>query len=821
MATVYLAHDLRHDRKVAIKVLKPELSAVLGAERFVQEIKTTAALSHPHILPLFDSGEAGGFLYYVMPYIQGETIREKLTRETQFGVDEALRIATEVADALDYAHRHGVIHRDIKPENLLLHDGRPMVMDFGIALALSAAAGGRMTETGMSLGTPHYMSPEQATADKELTPKSDIYSLATVLYEMLTGQPPHLGGSAQQIIMKIIAEPVPAVTNLRKSVPPNVGAALAKALEKLPADRFDSAKAFAEALTNPHFHAGGTGAQAAGTGPRRRWPLVAGIAAGAVAGAVLMWLGLGAGTRDAGGAVFTQRTFGRETIYAARWAADGKTILYTDFSGVPRVRIIRGEYPEPQPFGPDSSALLAVSSANEVALLTHARLRGQRVFNGTLARMSIGGGAPREILDNVQEADWSPDGSQLAITRNAGDHDELEYPAGKVIFRSPAGSYLSDPRVSPDGKRVAVFLHPLRYDNRGYVQVVDAAGTVTRNSEEFAGLEGMAWASDGRAVLFSASQDSPYEVWRWTPGKQAERALSGAGNLTMYDVRGRQWLVSRDDIAQLIVARPPGATGVRDISWLDGSISPKISADGELVTFSDQGVLGGSLYGVMVRKSDGSPAVRVGDGIPRAISPDKRWVLADVPTSPRQYRLYPTGPGSFRPVAWPRMENIVVADFLPDGTGLRICGNEPNRAGRCYRSALDGSDLTPLTPDSVMGPPRVDLGAVVATREGKWWVYPLPSGPRREIPGLTQGPMRWSPDGTALWVFRPGPAGHRGVDRVDVATGRRTPLFDIDELQGVATPFVLGLSIADDGRSYVYFTRTYSSQLFSVEGVRP
>ena len=206
MATVYLAEDLKHDRKVAIKVLKPELAAVLGAERFVVEIKTTAALSHPHILPLFDSGTADGFLFYVMPFIKGETIREKLNRETQFGVEEAVRIAREVADALDYAHRNGVIHRDIKPENILLHDGRAMVMDFGIALAVSAAAGGRMTETGLSLGTPHYMSPEQATADRQITARSDVYSLASVLYEMLTGSPPHLGGSAQQIIMKIVTE---------------------------------------------------------------------------------------------------------------------------------------------------------------------------------------------------------------------------------------------------------------------------------------------------------------------------------------------------------------------------------------------------------------------------------------------------------------------------------------------------------------------------------------------------------------------------------------------------------------------------------------
>ncbi|HKI95132.1 MAG TPA: protein kinase [Gemmatimonadales bacterium] len=253
MATVYLAEDLKHDRKVAVKVLRPELAAVLGADRFVQEIKTTAALQHPHILPLFDSGEADGFLFYVMPYVEGETLRQKLDRETQLSIDEAVKITTEVADALDYAHRHGVVHRDIKPENILLHDGRPMVADFGIALALSAAAGGRMTETGMSLGTPHYMSPEQATADKDITGRSDIYSLASVLYEMLTGNPPHVGSSAQQIIMKIIAEDVKPVTEFRKSVPANVAAATAKALEKLPADRFDSAKAFADALTNSAF----------------------------------------------------------------------------------------------------------------------------------------------------------------------------------------------------------------------------------------------------------------------------------------------------------------------------------------------------------------------------------------------------------------------------------------------------------------------------------------------------------------------------------------------------------------------------------------
>jgi len=268
MATVYLAEDLKHHRKVAIKVLKPELSAVLGAERFVQEIATTAQLQHPNILPLFDSGETDGFLFYVMPYVEGETLRDRLDRERQLGVEESVQLIREVADALEYAHEHGVVHRDIKPENILIHAGRPMVADFGIALAVSAAAGGRMTETGLSLGTPHYMSPEQATAEKNITNRSDVYSLASVLYEMLTGDPPHLGATAQQIIVKIIADEARPVREIRKSVPLNVAAALSKALEKLPADRFESARAFADALADPGFRmAGPEGVGAGGISP--------------------------------------------------------------------------------------------------------------------------------------------------------------------------------------------------------------------------------------------------------------------------------------------------------------------------------------------------------------------------------------------------------------------------------------------------------------------------------------------------------------------------------------------------------------------------
>ena len=256
MATVYLANDIKHERKVALKVLKPELAAVVGAERFLAEIKTTANLTHPHVLPLFDSGEADSFLFYVMPYVEGETLRDRIDREKQLPVDEAVALASKVAGALQHAHEHGVIHRDIKPGNILLQDGEPVVADFGIALAVGAAGSNRLTETGLSLGTPYYMSPEQATGDQPVGASTDTYALGSVLYEMLVGEPPYPGTTAQAVLGKIIAGKRVSATEERPSVPANVDAAIRKALERLPADRFASAQDFARALADEHFRYG-------------------------------------------------------------------------------------------------------------------------------------------------------------------------------------------------------------------------------------------------------------------------------------------------------------------------------------------------------------------------------------------------------------------------------------------------------------------------------------------------------------------------------------------------------------------------------------
>ena len=489
MATVYLAEDLKHDRKVAIKVLKPELAAVLGAERFVVEIKTTAAMSHPHILPLFDSGTADGFLFYVMPYIQGETIREKLNRETQCGVDEAVRIAREVADALDYAHRHGVIHRDIKPENILLHDGRAMVMDFGIALAVSAAAGGRMTETGLSLGTPHYMSPEQATAEKEITGRSDQYSLASVLYEMLAGQPPHVGGAAQQIIMRIITEQSRPVSEFRKNVPPNVDGALLKALEKLPADRFDSVKAFGDALANPVFATAATSA-ALRIGASRGVSQRAFMATAAVAGVATItavWAlarpePIRTVTRVSLALPDSQQLSDANTQWRLALSRDGTTIVYSGgLKGSTTTQLWVRKLDELQatPLAGTEGAMNPAFSPDgqKIVFLVNAPIR-------TLRIVPTEGGPAVTLTDSlvdVGNATWSSDGyiyydgklpgDGIARIRATGGKPEI----ATVPDSASRESYHLNPSALPDGRGV---LFTVAHGN-----LLDAADVAVRDPE--------------------------------------------------------------------------------------------------------------------------------------------------------------------------------------------------------------------------------------------------------------------------------------------------------------------------------------------------
>jgi tRNA A-37 threonylcarbamoyl transferase component Bud32/WD40 repeat protein len=468
MAIVFRAQDMKHDRKVALKVLRPELAAVIGAERFLNEIKVTANLQHPHILPLHDSGEADSFLFYVMPYVEGDTLRDKLDKEKQLGLEDAIEITRSLAAALDYAHRQGVIHRDIKPENVLLHDGQALIADFGIALAISAAAGGtRLTETGLSIGTPQYMSPEQAMGDRELDARSDVYSLGAMLYEMLAGDPPYTGSTAQAIVAKVITEKAPPVSAARDTVPPHVAMAIDKALSKLPADRFATAVAFAEALSNPAFSAALPQAREA-AGERSLWNPVS-IGASAVA---LLAIGLAAwlGTRPEPAARVARFILVPDTAAAPVYRGpgtpnrlaltpDGSELIYmgdVEDDGQPNMLYRR-------PF--DQLRAIPIPGT-EHGIFPKASPDGQRVafLEGRgqpwpLKIASLLGGPPITVVDSTGWIDygWGPDNTlylvnnrTATILRLLPGEDGLEEVV--TLQAGEEGSRFWDPTILPNGK---------------------------------------------------------------------------------------------------------------------------------------------------------------------------------------------------------------------------------------------------------------------------------------------------------------------------------------------------------------------------------
>ena len=829
MATVYLAQDLKHDRQVAIKVLRPELAAVIGADRFLSEIKTTANLQHPHILPLFDSGAADGFLFYVMPYVQGETVRDRIEREKQLPVADAVRIASEVGAALDYAHRHNVIHRDIKPENILLHDGSALVADFGIALAASKAGGTRMTETGMSLGTPHYMSPEQAMGEREITARSDVYALGCVLYEMLLGEPPFTGPTAQSIVAKVMTEKPAALIPRRERIPPAVEDAVLTALEKLPADRFATAAEFVAALTAPGhtsaLHAPGRAAAATGWRSRRvRLGFTVGGVVGLVAAA--FFVGSHRGTDSSFGEVaFDQRTWGNEAVFAARFTHDGAAVVYSAASegSNPRIFILRPEYPKPTPIGDPGLQLLSVSSSDELAVLVHPVYVGFRLFSGTLARMPLAGGAPRELLTDVREADWSPDGSQLAVIHEVDGKDRLEYPIGTVLFESVG--YLSDVRISPKGDRVAFMEHPIKYDDRGVVGTVDLHGKHQVLTNEYWGMQGLAWSGRGERIVFGGSMDAGfYQLHSVDLSSHDRLILPSAGTLIMHDVASSgRWLIARDDDISRLFVKPPGVAAEQDYSWLDNTGGARLSGDGTLVVFDDASRDAGATYRTMLRKTDGSPAVALGAGFPKMISHDKRWVLSVVLTVPPQLMLYPVGPGETRRLDHGELVSYTDALFFPGGSTLLICGNEPGHAARCYVRPLSGGALHAITPEGTSPGATIspDGRTVLARTAAGYSLYPLDGGTPRAVPTLSPDDdvVRWSPDGRSLWVIRDGRVPLR-VEQLDLVTGRRTTMMMLEPANRAGIVELNGLALADDPRVYAYTSVARVAQLFVVTGMQ-
>jgi serine/threonine protein kinase len=837
MGEVYRARDTRLGRDVAIKVLSASFASdPERLRRFEQEARAVAALNHPNVLAIHDIGTHDGAPFLVTELLQGETLRERLA-EGPMPVRKAIDIAVQAAHGISAAHEKGIIHRDLKPANIFLTaDGRVKVLDFG--LAKLAAQGGPaqgetqgatltsagVTEPGIVLGTVGYMSPEQVRG-KPADARSDIFAIGAILYEMLSGRRAFEKDSSADTMAAILKEDPPEVAGEGKKIPPVVERIVRHCLEKNRSERFQSARDLAfnlESLSG----ASTTSAPALATGKHvsRKSLLVLAVALVALAaGAAAEWLLFRSGT-SAADISYIPMDLQPEAIFNARFAPDGATIIYSAAVGGNKAELLikRADAPAPQPMGLPDTPLLSISSKGEVAVLTGARYISNWLFSGTLAEMPPEGGAPRPILQNVQDADWSPDGSGLAIIREVNGESRLEYPIGNVLYQT--AGYVSGLRFSADGKEIAFFDHPSRYDDRGRVAVVDLEGHVRVLSSVYVALEGLAWARSGNEFFFSGAPRDGLNltVYAVNLAGKTRKVLGDVGDVRVLDVsRDGKLLLAEDGQVSQIMALPPGAAEERNLSWLNFSNSPVISADGKTILFTEASA--GEEYGLCLRKTDGSPVVRLGDGNAEDLSRDGEWALSIVPSSPMQLVLYPTGAGEKRVLDRGRIESYESAQFFPDGKRILLCGNEPSRATRCYVQAAAGGPPRAVTPEGTSAGLVSPSGdeVLVQNAEGQYLIYPLAGGSPRQVPWLTTSDMviRWSLDGSSVLVYQAAHAPTR-VERVDLSTGRRSLIKAIGptDLTGVVN--IWAVSVSDHGKSYAYSFVRILSRLAVVQGVK-
>ena len=836
MGAVWKATDSTLDRDIAIKVLPADFAS--DAERlarFEREAKVLASLNHPNIGAIYGFHEANGIRFLAMELVPGEDLAERLTKGS-VPTAEAVDIARQIAEALEYAHERGIVHRDLKPANIkITPDGTVKVLDFGLAKAVvgdRSASGPTSTPTilptmtsagtaiGMILGTAAYMSPEQARG-KPVDKRADIWAFGVVLFEMLTGHRLFEGETASDTIAAVLTRSID-FDSLPKSTPAPLRRLLARCLERDPKTRLRDIGEVRIALASPASVE--TPAVVTAAAPKRSsWILAAGAIALFAAGAAVTLFAVRARVpAEAKALTFSLKTFHRQAIFNARFAPDGRTIVYTGAKDrtKPEIFVIRPEYQEAVPLGLAESHLLAVSSKNELAILTNARWLHHRIFSGTLARVPLGGGAPRELLENVREADWSPDGSQLAIIREAEGKDRLEFPIGKVLYES--SGYLSDPRVSPSGDRIAFMEHPWRGDDRGGVSVIDLAGHRVVLADGFAAEEGLVWISGGKELLFSAwgENDSTYQLAAIDLKGHVRHPATAPGGFTPQDAApGGTWLTTVDDSPSRVMGRARGAPEERELSWLDSSGDPKISRDGETLALSDWGRSAGTNYAVIVRKMDGSPASHLGEGSALELSPDSKWVLVNVPSKPPRLMLYPAGPGEPRRVDAGELEAYSDGRWFADGKSILVCGNATGQAPRCYVRSLDAPGQRPVTPEGVdRGIVAPDGKSIVVRRvTGEFLLCPLDGGAPRPLTRINNDDrvVRFSPDGTKLWVL------HRDrVEAVDPVSGRREPILQLNVAGSAGMTNVSTIALADDPHVYAYTVTEFSSQMFEIEGAK-
>jgi Tol biopolymer transport system component len=828
MGEVYRARDSRLQRDVAIKILPPAFARDHERLlRFEREARAAAALNHSNILAIYDIGaQADGSPYIVSELLEGSSLRNKLLAG-MLPRREATSYATQIAQGLSVAHAKGIVHRDLKPENIFITtDGRTKILDFGLAKLTqpevlpgsgehgsSGATATLQTGSGALLGTVGYMSPEQIR-NGPVDYRSDIFSFGAVLFEMFSGKRAFSGSTSFDTLSAILRDEPQELSETQTTMPIAMQRIVRHCLEKDAERRYQSTGDLAfdlEEMSGLQYEA-----PAAPRAPAKKktvWlALVAAIVLAAVAIAVLA-------TRPAvrPPSAYQRLTFLRGTVWSARFAPDGQTVIYSaSWNGAPMsIFTTRPEALASRPMGLEDAEVLAVSSSGEMAILVKRSYLSHHLSRGTLAQVSGVGGTPREMLDDVQQADWAPNGTDLAVIREVAGRNRLEFPAGKLLYQ-PDG-WISYARVSPKGDQVAFLEHPLLGDSRGWVSVADLNGKRTILSSEWAGEEGLAWSPDGQSVWFTANESGgANSIYSVTLAGKLTTVSTAPVNLILLDIsRDGKVLLSSGNESSEFVGLYPGVPKEHDFDWLDWGAIRDLSPDGRTLIYTHFGEKSGKNYSVYLRKMDNSATVRLGEGSGWALSPDGKWVIS-VLADPPHILLLPTGAGEVQQLRTEGIEEFGMgASWLPDGKEIVFIGREHGHAPRSYLLNLGGGAPRPVTPESVTGTLISPDGQylIAADAHNSHLLYPLAGGTPRPIPGLNPEDrvIRFSGDGRSLYVLENTNFPVK-IYRLDVSTGRKELWKELNPSDPAGVREFKTVLLTPDAKYYVYgLTRSLTS----------
>jgi eukaryotic-like serine/threonine-protein kinase len=829
MGEVFRARDERLDRDVALKLILPGSNANPDhLRRFELEARAAAALNHPNIVAIYDIGLDEGIPFIVCELLEGKTLRKRLL-EGALPVQLAVEYALQIVEGLIAAHHRRITHRDLKPENLFVTtDGRIKILDFGIA-KLAPEESGRtvedlttITRSGMVLGTVAYMSPEQLRG-KAVDHRSDIFSVGAILYEMLAGRRAFHGDTEVDTITAVLRESVPESDLEQAGIPIQLQQIVQHCLEKEPENRFQSARdlAFAlETLSNPSEVRLGRSRAAKLRVKALPWTL-AGLlllTAFALLGNLFRQSKLTAPT-------YQRMTFEEGTVYSARFAPDFHSIVYGAAWNKKPLQLFStmGSSRQTQALNVADASLLAISKTGELALTLHgAHMAHLKIERGTLARAPLAGGSPREILEDVAWADWSPNG-ELAVVHHTEGRDRIEYPIGHTLYQS--NGWISHLRPSPQGDKIAFVNHFSLWDDKGSVYLVDQTGRVQNLSPEYDSTDGLAWNSDGKEIWFTAAVSGyTRSLLAVNLAGKVRTILNIPAGLTLQDMApdGRV-LVSRDT-ERLAMATSARDGKALDISWHDWDVAKDISRDGQWVLFEDASEAVGANYSVAIRKIDGTPPVQLGEGSAGGLSPDGKWAIAIITGSPGRVMLLPVGPGEPKIINVAGLERIHNGNshFLADGKRITINGNEPGHGVRCYIVDIDGGKLTPVTPEGITGGLVSPDGQHILANNGTVTaLYPTAGGATHPIATLAPDfvPLQWSEDNSAVYGYRPGQIPTK-VLKIKLATGEETLLQDLnpDTTSGLVS--IAPVVVSRDGSRFAYSYYQVFSVLYVISGLR-